>query len=230
MMKKFTFFALLGALAFSTACGDDDTPVEDAGTDTAPEVDADTEDSDVGEDADTPDTDPVPDGAMFACDYPAGPYGTSVSHPFEPFTLTQCDGSDYDFVNEEFCSSDHKLTLISIAAGWCGPCIEESRVLESNITQRFADDGVRVIQVIIQDQNFAAPTTDYCQTWVDRFGLTNVELIDPAQITNVFFPDGSLPSSIIVDRNGIIRYRENGATDQLVSLVTKIEELLPTIE
>ena len=83
-----------------------------------------------------------------------------------------------------------------------------------------------MIQIITQDPEFRAPTLEFCQQWVDRFGLTNVEVIDPDQITNIYFPDNALPSTIIVDEEGTIRYRENGASDGLISLRAKIDELL----
>src|SRR4051812_37111025 len=57
----------------------------------------------------------------FLCDYPLSGYGSEVNKKLEPFKLTNCDGSgDWQFVNQEFC--DSKLTVMSIAAGWCKPC------------------------------------------------------------------------------------------------------------
>jgi hypothetical protein len=217
--RAFWAAVLIGGMA-TAGCGDDDGGGDvDSGVamgDDAGPVGG--EDAGGGEeDAGGPD---------YLCDYPAAPYGTSVGRKFEPFTLQQCNGTPYDFVNEEFCAPDHQLTLISIAAGWCNPCIIESMQLEEEINERYAGMGVRVIQIITQDPEFRAPTLEFCQQWVDRFGLTNVEVIDPEQITNIYFPDNALPSTIIVDEEGTIRYRENGASDGLISLRAKIDELL----
>jgi len=214
-MNNHLFLGLVGALALGAlSCDDDGTPPpeSDAGmvgggmdAGTTPEVDA----------------GPVTD---FPCDYPSAPYGTAEGRKLEPFSLQQCDGTNYDFVNEEFCESS--LTVISIAAGWCAPCIQESMQLTEQITERYREDGVRVIQILVQREDFSEPTLSFCNQWVTRFGLTNVELIDPTQITNIYFPDNALPSTIIVDSEGTIRFRENGASDGLITLRARIEQLL----
>lgn len=204
-------WVLVFALA---ACGEADRGGGGGGSDAGPmEVDAGPEaDSGPGVDA----------GA--ACTAPESGFGTLVGRKLEPFTLQQCDGTDYSFYNEDWCGST--FTVISIAAGWCPPCIAESRELTDRVTEAYRDSGVRVIQILVQDESYAAPTLSYCESWVDRFGLTNIELIDPEQITQIYFPGNALPSTIIVDREGVIRFRENGATEGLVSLTNKLDELL----
>lgn len=198
------------------ACGGDDRGGE--GDPDSGAVDAGGSDGDGG-------TGTGEDGsAAMACDAPPAPYGSLVGRKLEPFTLQQCDGTDYSFYNDEYC--DSTLTVISIAAGWCPPCIRESSELTERVTEAYRDRGVRVIQILTQDEEYRAPTLEYCQNWVDRFGLTNIELIDPTQITQIYFPGNSLPSTIIVDDEGTIRFRENGATEGLVSLTNKLDELL----
>lgn len=97
----------------------------------------------------------------------------------------------------------------------------------TSITQAYARTrGVRVIQILIQDEVYAEPSQAFCEGWVSRYGLTNVELRDPTQVTNVFFPDGSLPSTIIVDNEGVIGFRENGVSNQLMNLRKELDELL----
>jgi hypothetical protein len=158
------------------------------------------------------------------CVYPDVTYGTLVGRGFEPFTLDQCDGTPFDFVQDGFC--DSSMTVISIAAGWCPPCIVESRQLSARITEHYREQRVRVVQVLVQDEDYRAPDLAYCEAWVSRFSLTNIEVIDPAQVTQIYFPDNALPSTIIVDDEGIIQFRENGATDGLTSLRAAIERLL----
>ena len=204
------FLIILTFLA--AACSGDDDSMPMIETDAGGEQDTST-----GEDQDAA-------GPEYPCEYPGPPYMTGEGRTFEPFTLNQCDGTSYDFVNQEFC--DSSMTVISIAAGWCQPCIIESTQLTEQITERFRDDGVRVIQILVQNEMFLEPTPEFCVNWVERFGLTNIELLDPAQLTNIYFPSDSLPATIIVDREGIIRFRENGATEGLISLRTKIEQLL----
>lgn len=197
-------------------CGDDDgLPTADTG----PEVDAGTDAGavDTGPDANAgEDAGPTPDASIGACAWD-GPYGAIVGSRMRPlgtvaqgndFDLQDCNGDSYAFPDQATC--DAKLTVISIAAGWCGPCIAESRVLEAEINQMFDPADVHVVQVITQDANFNPPPAGYCTEWVERFGLTNTQLVDPAQLLQPFFPENSLPSTIIVDNEGLILDRLTG--------------------
>lgn len=198
-----------------SACGDDDRPT--GGTDSG------TVDVDGGGPAGDAGTMMTTD--LSCGDIPGEPYGVSVGRVLEPFTLPSCtEGGDYSFYNEAWC--DAKLTVISIAAGWCPPCIQESMQLTDRVTEVYRDQGVRVMQVVVQKADYSEPDIAYCNDWVDRFGLTNIELIDPTGVTQVYFPGGSLPSTIIVDSDGIIRFRENGATEGLTSLTNELDDLL----
>ena len=169
-------------------------------------------------------------------DAPAGPlcanvptsgFGSIEGRKLEGFTLPQCDNTDYTFYGEDFCSPEHTLTVISIAAEWCGPCQAESAMLTEYISRPYASRGVRLIQIIIQDRDYGPPTLDLCNRWVTRYNLTdNIELIDPSGTTSGAFPSGSLPSTLIVDETGTIIYREDGASDMLVTLRAELERAL----
>lgn len=163
-----------------------------------------------------------------SCGLPTGTYGATVGRTFRELELNECDGTPFTFYNEDFCSST--FTVVSIAAGWCQPCHAETALLEEYLTQAYADRGVRVIQILIQDENYRVPTERFCNSWVSRYGLTNTQLLDPEQISNIYFPDNSLPSTIIVDRQGVIRFRENGVSDMLGNLTDKLDELLAETE
>ena len=214
-MRIWTILALATTMAFG--CGDDDTlPVADSG----PEVDA-NGGTDAGPDPDAgpveEDAGPTPDaGSVGACAW-NGPYGATIGARMQPvgtvaqgndFDMQDCNGDSYAFPDQGAC--DAKLTVISIAAGWCGPCIAESRVLEAEINQMFDPADVHVVQVITQDADFNPPPEGYCTQWVERFGLTNTQLVDPAQLLSPFFPDNALPSTIIVDNEGLIVDRITG--------------------
>ncbi len=211
-MKKLSL--IVGALVALAGCGDDDAT---DGTDVSdvPGMDMGTPmDEDLG----------TPDALSCQDRVPTSGFGAIPGRNLSGFTLQDCSGADYSFYNESFC--ENQLTVISIAAGWCPPCIAESMQLEAEINDFYAGQGVRVIQILTQTADYSAPDLAYCQGWVDRFGLSNVELIDPAQLTGIFFPDNALPSTIIVDSQGVIRFRENGASDGLTSLKSAIDEVL----
>lgn len=158
---------------------------------------------------------------------PTSGFGSIEGRRLEGFTLPQCDNTDYTFYGEDFCSPEHTLTVISIAAEWCGPCQAESAMLTEYISRPYASRGVRLIQIIIQDRDYGPPTLELCDRWVARFNLTdNIELIDPNGTTSGAFPSGSLPSTLIVDETGTIIYREDGASDMLVTLRAELDRAL----
>lgn len=171
------------------------------------------------------------------------PFGTLVGRSFgdlvgsgnADFTLNDCNGTPHSFYSEDYCDPDHTFTVISIAAGWCMPCQYESSQFTAQVVDVYGPLGVRVIQILVQDPGGNPPDGAFCNGWVSTYGLSvtpdatgrgNYELIDPSQITNPFFPSGSLPSSIIVDANGIIRYYEDGTTESLVGLTSELDRLL----
>lgn len=169
-------------------------------------------------------------------------FGTLVGRSFgalqgthADFTLNDCDGNPHSFYSEGYCSPDHTFTVISIGAGWCMPCQYESSQFTEQVVNVYGPLGVRLIQILVQDANGNPPTGAMCHQWVNDYNLTvvpnaagvgNYELIDPAQITNAFFPSGYLPSTIIVDSDGIIRYYEDGTTESLSGLTAKLDQLL----
>lgn len=156
------------------------------------------------------------------------PIGSSVGRSFRDFTLPQCDGTPYTFYNEEFWTPEHTFTVVSIAALWCVPCQQESAQLTSRIVNVYGDRGVRVVQIIVDGETRGSSFTPaQCDEWVSTYGLINPELMDMGgATTNIYFPDGSLPSTLIVDDRGVIRFRENGATMGLVSLSSALDSLL----
>ncbi len=161
-----------------------------------------------------------------ACGPPGEPYGTSEGSRFFPLTLNDCDGVPFDFYGEEGGYCEAKLTVVSIGAGWCGPCRLEAEQMQEVLVEAFQDRGVRVLVAITQDNNFGPADGNFCKGWVRQYGLTNKVVIDPLQETNIYFPAGALPSTLIFNNEGVIVHREYGVSDNLVTVQSKLEQLL----
>lgn len=213
---------LIASLLLFAGCGDDGgTGDPDAGMmtiDSGGPMDASMPvDTGMGD----PDADPT------AGCIPSEPYGTAVGRNFAPWSLPNCaDDSSFEFYNADYCASDTKLTVVSIAAGWCGPCINETMQLTEQITNMYGPRGVRVIQAVVQKEDYSAPDLAYCQAWVTRFGLVNTEVYDTMGTLQRYFPDNALPSTLIIDKMGVIRFRENGASMGLITLRGALDRLL----
>lgn len=157
---------------------------------------------------------------------PGEPYGTSEGSHFLPFTLQRCDGSDFSFYGEAEGYCDATFTVVVMSAGWCGPCRNEATQMQARLVEAYADQGVRVVVSIIQNNDYEAPDLAFCQSWVDQYGLTNPVVADPTQETQIYFPAGSLPATVIVDSEGVIRHREYGTSTGLATVRAALDELL----
>ncbi len=156
--------------------------------------------------------------------YPAGPYGTDVGDTFEDITLDDCDGAPVNFGD---ILGQSELTLFTIGAGWCEPCIEESETLDSEIFRSFCGRGLRVVQVLFQDDQSRAATGLFCQQWKERFEMSFPVLKDPLFETDRFFSDitAQTPVNVLVDSQGEIVFKEVGTP--AADLPQRIDALLP---
>lgn len=172
-----------------------------------------------------PDAGPQEDAGP-SCGDPGSGYGTSVGTNFSPFTLPRCDDSPFEFYGEQEGFCDATFTVVTMAAGWCQPCRLEAQQTQAQLVEAYADQGVRVVVAVIQDNDYAAPDAEFCQGWVDQYGLTNPVVYDVAQETGIYFPAGSLPANLIVDSRGVIRHREYGVSESLQTIRAKLDQLL----
>lgn len=164
------------------------------------------------------------DAPPMSWQYPAGPYGTDVGDTFENITLDDCDGAPVNFGD---VLGQSELTLFSIGAGWCEPCIEESETLDSEIFREYCGRGLRVVQVLFQDDQSRAATGLFCQQWKERYALSFPVLKDPLFETDRFFSDitAQTPVNLLVNRQGEIIYKEVGTP--AADLAQRIGALLP---
>ena len=175
------------------------------------------------------------------CGYP-GPgengYGTEVGQRIANFgqmgatKIIDCDGNEIELA-DLFCKrseyldkyptaggGDHedynKALLLSIGAGWCEPCIEETEELMPEVYAPLYDQGLEIVQVLFQDDGAQPPTKSFCRDWRDdrfpdrlqffvaldqTFGWADEFLIDP---------QASTPVTMLLDANANIRFKVVG--------------------
>ncbi len=133
---------------------------------------------------------------------PAAREGTRVGFLAPPFTLERLDGGASAL--SEFRG---KVVLLNFWATWCGPCRAEMPSLEA-LSHQFPSQDFVVVGI----------STDYegsqiVQPFMESFGLTFPVLLDPEMKVNDKFEIRSLPTSIVLDRRGVIRHKFFGAMD-----------------
>ncbi|NUN12385.1 MAG: redoxin domain-containing protein [Myxococcales bacterium] len=164
------------------------------------------------------------DTSVSVCEAPSEGLGTSLGAKFDAsITIKNCD---FDNVVLKDLMCGHKLTLIDIGAGWCGPCIDQARILDEEFYEPFKDKGLQVISILFENASGQPANSDFCEFWRDEFKLTSPVLADPTFKTKTYFTDvqSSTPVILLVDENFTIVYKRSGETPS--DLKSTIEQQL----
>lgn len=100
-----------------------------------------------------------------------------------------------------------KVVLINFWATWCGPCRAEMPSMEA-LYQTYARKDFEILAISI-DMVEDAPI----QEFIDGLSLTFPVLLDKELKVNNLYQVRVVPTSILVDRKGIISHRLLGAKD-----------------
>lgn len=145
--------------------------------------------------------------ASAPCEKVGAAGGAEVGDSFPDLELVTCDNQRVTFDGQR-CAAD--VTLLSIGAGWCEPCREETPALQA-LHEAVLADGGQVVQVMFEDANAAPATTLFCEQWRDEFDLSLPLFVDPVGRTLAHF-DGSLaPFNLVIARDGTVLATETGA-------------------
>lgn len=117
-----------------------------------------------------------------------------VNYAAPKLTLTDIEG-----VSRSLADYREQVVLVNLWATWCPPCKEEMPTLESFYHQH-KDQGFTVVAI-----NDGDPTKDVLQ-FVKDYNLTFPVWLDPTYIaTEQAFKSLNLPTSFVIDRNGVVQ-------------------------
>jgi cytochrome c biogenesis protein CcmG/thiol:disulfide interchange protein DsbE len=85
--------------------------------------------------------------------------------------------------------------LVNVWASWCGPCRDETPVLEG-IWNRYKARGLTVLGLNVED------VTDNALGFIHKYKLTYPSLRDGSQKTKQQFGYTGVPETFLVDKNG----------------------------
>ena len=111
-----------------------------------------------------------------------------------------------------------RVVVVNFWASWCPPCRREQPWLQ-RIQRDYGRDGVQVVGVDHRDGLADA------RSFVERFGVPYPSVWDPSGDLAPRFGVPYLPTTIIVDRSGELRYRLIGEQDEY-TVRSLVEEVL----
>ncbi len=120
----------------------------------------------------------------------------SLEIPAPDFTLKALSGD-----NLRLAELRGQVVLINFWATWCGPCRQELPVLET-LHRRYEDAGFTVLGVNVEGE--AEPAQALAS------GVSFPMLIDAGQEVSKLYDLKAMPSTFVVDRDGVVRYVHRG--------------------
>jgi thiol-disulfide isomerase/thioredoxin len=114
-----------------------------------------------------------------------------------------------------------KVVLLDVWATWCEPC-KDSLPLYEDLLKQYGAKGLTVFAINVD----ADPRE--VERFVAQNHVTLPILVDPeARVSEVELKVKMMPTSLLVDRQGVVRHVNEGFAEELVSkYVTTIEQLL----
>ena len=95
------------------------------------------------------------------------------------------------------------VVMINFWASWCGPCRQEMPLLDS-IYKQYKDMGFVLLGVNVE------PDAHNANGWLKKTPVSYPILYDPKSQVSQLYQVQAMPTTVIVDRQGIVRFVHNG--------------------
>ena len=122
----------------------------------------------------------------------------TVSKPAPDFTLRGADGS-----NLRLAEQRGQVVLVNFWASWCGPCKQEMPQL-NRLYDKYRGAGFVLLGVNIDDDARVGAAT------AARWGVKFPVLLDADKTVSRLYDMGSMPATVLIDRDGRVRYLHRG--------------------
>jgi len=114
------------------------------------------------------------------------------------FTLRSADGGNLRLQEQR-----GQVVLVNFWASWCGPCRQEMPHL-SRLYDKYRASGFTLLGVNIDDDPRQASQA------AARLGLKFPVLLDADKAVSRLYDLGSMPATVLIDRDGRVRYLHRG--------------------
>jgi peroxiredoxin len=127
------------------------------------------------------------------------PWGGAADVQQAPaFTLQSVDGKTVSLAQFK-----GDVVMINFWASWCGPCRQEMPLLD-DIYKQYKDMGFVLLGVNVE------PDSHDANTWLQKTPVSYPILYDPKSQVSQLYQVQAMPTTVIVDRQGNVRYMHNG--------------------
>ena len=116
-----------------------------------------------------------------------------------------------------------KIVVLSFFASWCGPCNMEAPHLEKEIWQKYRSRGVVVLGI---DAGERSDQEKNARQFRDNHSLTYPILLDAGDRVLEKYGVTAFPTSLVIDRSGVVRLAEVGFDPSKPTLAQTIDALL----
>jgi peroxiredoxin len=131
------------------------------------------------------------------------------------FTLRTADGK-----NLRLHEQRGRVVLVNFWATWCGPCRQEMPLLEQ-LHQKYQGSGFTLLGVNVDSDSRQAISL------ASKLGVSFPVLLDGEKTVSKLYDLNSMPSTLLIDRDGKVRYVHRGYQAGYEALYEKqIRELL----
>jgi cytochrome c biogenesis protein CcmG, thiol:disulfide interchange protein DsbE len=114
------------------------------------------------------------------------------------------------------------VVLLNMWATWCHPCREEIPVLQ-RLHERLAPRGLRVVGVSVD----AGSDGERVGAFAREFGMTYPIWLDPNERVAETFHTLGVPTTLLIDRAGVVRWRHTGPVKETDPALSRaLEEAL----
>ncbi|MBI5482097.1 MAG: TlpA family protein disulfide reductase [Deltaproteobacteria bacterium] len=143
--------------------------------------------------------------------YPCPPYGTVPNTVMENLTFTGWvdENSDGDPLTDPYRTwgldyfyqlgkaGQAKFLMLNASAGWCTVCRAETRTLNA-LQADYLDQGVRLAQILFEDNEYNPATKQFVQDWETTYKLTFPIGLDAAFKTGRYFDIAATPANFVI--------------------------------
>lgn len=121
-----------------------------------------------------------------------------IGKPAPDFTLKSLSGANLNLTEQR-----GKIIVLNFWASWCGPCRTEMPVLQK-FYDKYQDLGVSVWGINVEQENQAG------RDFLADLNLSFPILFDASNTLSATYQVEAMPTTIIVDRDGLVRYAYKG--------------------